>query len=40
MSRVYRAVDKESGRTVCLKVQLPEKQTAAESRAERDHPPS
>jgi serine/threonine protein kinase len=35
MSRVYRAVEKESGRTVCLKIQLPEKQTAAESRAER-----
>ena len=26
MSRVYRAVDKDSGRTVCLKVQLPDKQ--------------
>ena len=35
MSRVYRAVDKESGRTVCLKIQLPAKQSAAESRAER-----
>ena len=39
MSRVYRAVDKESGRTVCLKIQLPEKQTAAESRAHRETRP-
>jgi serine/threonine protein kinase len=35
MSRVYRAIDKESGRTVCLKIQLPDKHAAAESRAER-----
>ncbi len=35
MSRVYRASDKETGRTVCLKIQLSEKQTAAESRADR-----
>jgi serine/threonine protein kinase len=35
MSRVYRAIDKESGRTVCLKIQIPEKQTAAEARAHR-----
>ena len=39
MSRVYRAVDKESGRTVCLKIQIPEKQTAAESRAHRQTRP-
>ena len=30
MSRVYRAIDKDSGRTVCLKIQLPEKHAAAE----------
>ncbi len=35
MSRVYRASDKETGRTVCLKVQLPDKHAAAESRADR-----
>ena len=35
MSRVYRAVDKESGRTICLKIQLADKQNAAESRADR-----
>jgi serine/threonine protein kinase len=33
MSRVYRAVDGETGRTVCLKVQLPEKNQAAIARA-------
>jgi eukaryotic-like serine/threonine-protein kinase len=33
MSRVYRAVDGETGRTVCLKVQLPEKNQAAMARA-------
>jgi serine/threonine protein kinase len=35
MSRVYRAVDKQSGRTICLKIQYPQKQAAAEARAER-----
>jgi len=35
MSRVYRAVDKDSGRTICLKVQLPDKHAAAETRAHR-----
>ncbi len=33
MSKVYRANDKETGRTVALKVQLPDKHAAAESRA-------
>lgn len=33
MSRVYRAVDNETGRTVCLKVQLREKNAAAVARA-------
>jgi serine/threonine protein kinase len=40
MSRVYKAMDKESGRTVCLKIQYPEKQAAAEARAERLTRPS
>jgi serine/threonine protein kinase len=35
MSKVYRANDKETGRTVALKVQLPDKHAAAESRADR-----
>ena len=35
MSRVYRANDNETGRTVCLKVQFPDKQAAAEARADR-----
>ncbi len=33
MSKVYRALDNETGRTVCLKVQSPEKNKAAASRA-------
>lgn len=33
MSRVYRAIDNENGRTVCLKVQIPDKHAAAMSRA-------
>jgi serine/threonine protein kinase len=40
MSRVYRAIDKQSGRGVCLKIQLAEKQAAAELRAHRlERPP-
>jgi eukaryotic-like serine/threonine-protein kinase len=35
MSRVYRANDTKTGRTVCLKIQLPGKHAAAESRADR-----
>ena len=35
MSRVYRATDKDTGRTVGLKIQLLEKHNAAESRADR-----
>jgi serine/threonine protein kinase len=38
MSRVYRAVDNETGRTVCLKVQLPEKNEAAAVRASGQEP--
>jgi eukaryotic-like serine/threonine-protein kinase len=33
MSRVYRAIDNETGRTVCLKIQQPEKNQAAAARA-------
>jgi serine/threonine protein kinase len=33
MSKIYRALDNETGRTVCLKVQSPEKNKAAASRA-------
>jgi eukaryotic-like serine/threonine-protein kinase len=33
MSRVYRAIDNQTGRTVCLKVQAREKNEAAKSRA-------
>ena len=33
MSRVYKAVDNETGRTVCLKVQHREKKAAAAARA-------
>jgi eukaryotic-like serine/threonine-protein kinase len=39
MSRVYRAIDTQSGRTVCLKVQIPEKNQAAAARAERSGRP-
>jgi serine/threonine protein kinase len=40
MSRVYKAIDRDNGQVVCLKVQLPEKQTAAELRANRIERPS
>ena len=33
MSHVYKAYDNENGRTICLKVQDPEKSAAAVSRA-------
>ena len=38
MSRVYRAIDNETGRTVCLKIQLPEKNQAAKARASVEQP--
>src|SRR3954453_5299595 len=38
MSRVFRAVDQETGRTVCLKVQNREKNAAAAARASREAP--
>ena len=40
MSKTYRAVDKQTGRTVCLKIQLAAKQTAAEQRAQKLNRPS
>jgi eukaryotic-like serine/threonine-protein kinase len=38
MSRVYRALDNESGRNICLKVQSREKNEAAQSRASKKVP--
>src|SRR5271166_5632361 len=38
MSRVYKAFDQETGRTVCLKVQNREKNAAAAARASREEP--
>ena len=38
MSRVYKALDHETGRTVCLKVQIREKNAAAAARASREEP--
>ncbi len=40
MSKVYRATDKDTGRTVCLKIQLPDKQKAAELRAHKLNRPT
>lgn len=39
MSKVYRAVDNSTGRTICLKIQIPEKNEAAASRAEKANRP-
>ncbi len=36
MSRVYKAIDRETGRTICLKVQNREKNAAAAARASRE----
>ncbi len=38
MSRVYRAIDNQTGRTVCLKIQLREKNQAAAARASTQQP--
>ena len=38
MSRVYKAIDQETGRTVCLKVQHREKNAAAAVRLTRGEP--
>jgi len=38
MSRVYRAMDLETKRTVCLKVQIQDKNAAAAARASREQP--
>jgi len=40
MSKVYRAIDKQAGRTVCLKVQLPDKNAAAAARSVKEDRPS
>lgn len=40
MSKVYRATDKESGRTICLKIQLPEKYSDAAQRAHKVNRPT
>jgi eukaryotic-like serine/threonine-protein kinase len=39
MSRVYRAVDNSTGRTICLKIQIPEKNDAAAARADKANRP-
>src|SRR5690349_7207172 len=39
MSKVYRAIDNQSGRVVCLKVQLRDKQAAAAARSARAERP-
>jgi serine/threonine protein kinase len=39
MSKVYRALDSSTGRTICLKVQIPDKNLAAAARAERAERP-
>lgn len=39
MSKVYRALDKKNSQTVCLKVQIPEKNTAAAARASQQQRP-
>jgi len=40
MSKVHKAVDNQSGRTICLKVQLPDKNSAAAARsAQESRPP-
>ena len=36
MSRVYKAIDQETGRTICLKVQHREKNATAVARASRE----
>ncbi len=39
MSKVYRATDKQNGRSICLKVQIPEKNDAAAARANQEQRP-
>jgi serine/threonine protein kinase len=39
MSKVYRALDKQNGRSICLKVQIPEKNDAAAARANQEQRP-
>ncbi|WP_422926805.1 serine/threonine protein kinase [Singulisphaera sp. PoT] len=40
MSRVHRAIDTSNGRTVCLKIQIPDKNSAAAARAAYENRPS
>ncbi len=40
MSKVFRATDKNTGRTICLKIQLTAKQSAAELRAQKLNRPT
>jgi serine/threonine protein kinase len=40
MSRVHRAVDNQSGRVVCIKVQIPDKNAAAAARSAQEQRPS
>ena len=40
MSKVYRAIDNQAGRTICLKVQNPDKNAAAASRSAKEERPS
>ena len=40
MSKVYRAIDNQAGRTVCLKVQNPDKNAAAAARSAKEERPS
>ena len=40
MSKVYRAIDNESGRSICLKVQIPDKNEGAAARSSHAHRPS
>jgi len=40
MSKVHRAVDNQSGRVVCIKVQIPDKNAAAAARTSKDSRPS
>ncbi len=40
MSKVYRAIDKQAGWTVCLKLQLPDKNAAVAARSAKEERPS
>ena len=40
MSKVYRAIDNETGKSICLKIQIPDKNEAAASRTSHHNRPS